>query len=202
MLKNKYVAIILVIIAIIAIGNTIRFFTSQNKKSVPVMQAPPLEPMDTGNQPVVNRVPQKSVSPAANLKNTPVNVKKNIHEQQNIISFYKRLKNVHREILDPAELVWGNDPFGVNEKEISIEKKSNIKFTNVFLSAIISKENVRMCVINNVVYKEGEKKNGIYVSRIGENSVTILSADREYTINIFEKKNIPITNKNDSGEVR
>jgi len=201
-LKNKYVAIILVVVAILAIANAIRILTSENKKSVPILKGPPV--MEES----MNNVPQSMTSHNKN-ENTPVKqvlkapLVKIKPTEDNVISFYKRLKDLRREILDPSELIWGNDPFGSNEKVVSLEDEKKIEFTDVFLSAIITKKEVKMCVINNIVFKEGEKKNGIYVSKIEGNNVILIANDREFKINIFERKSIPIIDKkNESGELK
>ncbi len=203
MLKNKYVAIILVIVAILAIANAVRILTGENKKNVPILQGPPVA------EGSINDMPQPM--PISNNTADSMQVKKvlktpseKISEKRNrIVSFYERLKDMRREILDPGELIWGRDPFGANEKMVSLERKKNIEFTDIFLSAIITKKEVKMCVINNIVFKEGEKKNGIYVSKIEDSNVILIANNREFKINIFERKSIPIIDKkNESGELK
>ncbi len=202
MLKNKYVVVILVIVAILAIGNTIRILTGENKKSVPVLKGPPVMEKSMKNVPrlMTSSNENEDTSEKQALKTPSVKMKQT---ENKVISFYKRLKDVRRDLLDPTKLIWGYDPFGTNEKFLSLKNERDIKFTDIFLSAIITKKEVRMCVINNIVFKEGEKKNGIYVSTIEDSNVILIANDREFKINIFERKSIPIVDKkNESGELR
>ena len=206
MLRNKYVAIVLVILAIILVGNSIRILTKGESQKIKPLTGPPVEAR-------VQTVPSTIAPPSANNnsinKQTPVPAvqdKKNYIRNSNLrknFSFDKRLKEIKRDLLNPEELIWGKDPFGENEESLKVGKENNVQFTNVFLSAIITKRNIKMCVINNEVFREGEKKNGIYVSSIGENSVTIITGGKEFTINIFEKKTIPLSDKKvEDGDIK
>ena len=210
MLKNKYVAIILVIVAIALVINSIRILTKSEKPQIKTLKGPDVDinmkhtqpkpsPPTSSNNMMVSSSP--IVGEKMNNTNIPPHRGNSFGER---ISFDKRLMEIKREILEPEELVWGNDPFGNNSKdELVIGEKKTVQFTNVFLSAIINKKDIKMCIINNIVFKEGEKKNGIYVSKIGDQSVMILTEGREFNINIFEKKTIPVSNKSmENGDLK
>ncbi len=208
MLKNKYVAIALAIIAILLVANSIRILTKSEKKQVKVLKGPSVN-MDDQNQHISSSTPppltikKSNISPTVIQKNSNQNLEVKGKTVKEKISFAKNLREIKKEILNPEELVWGRDPFGDNDENIVLGEKKEIKFTNIFLSAIITNKDIKMCVINNVVYKEGERKNGIYVSKIGENFVNLLKDGNEIKINIFENKVIPLSNKKEEdGEIK
>ncbi len=206
MLKNKYVAIVLAIIAILLIANSVRILTKSEKQPVKVLKGPSVNIYNQNLQDSSSMIPpatgQNSAPPGIIRDRSDMNIKRGKTFWKKI-SFNKKLREIKREILDPEELVWGRDPFGDNNEGLILGKKKEIKFTNIFLSAIITNKDIKMCVINNVVYREGEKKNGIYVSKIGKNFVNLLREGNEIKINIFENKVIPLSNKKEEdGEVK
>ncbi len=186
MLKNKYLAIVLSIIAIILIANL--FLKKEKKgKTFAAVKLPPMPKktsfpmMQTNTENGEPKIKQKKVA---------------FSEERNLsFSPYEPLKIKENVLPNPSSLIWGKDPFGPVDNIVSnyaVQKT----FQKVFLSAIIIRKNKKIAVINNIVFKEGDLKGGILLKKIENSYIIIVVNNKEITLKIFEKKEIPLKEEN------
>ncbi len=188
MLKNKYLAIALVIIAILVVANTVIKMGKTKKSAPPPVLAPPVSETPSAN---INSQQNTNIQ----LKSTNYRLTKNQETEENkktSFSPYLPLKENIKELIDPRSLNWGDDPFGVNEKTI-LKKQSEETLKQVSLTAIIIRKDTKYAIINNIVFKEGDYKRGILLKKININSVIIASNREEIKLKIFEKKTIKLS---------
>jgi hypothetical protein len=186
MLKNKYVAIVLTILAIILVTNTILNLNKKGNQRKTVKQLPlPNQPPLPMNQPEKQIINTSSEQQTKTIQKT----------EDRSFSPYNPLVKKEKHFLNPSSLIWGNDPFGPIDNLIS-KNNDREDFQKVFLSAIIIRKNRKFAIINNIVFKEGDLKGGILLKRIENSYIIIVVKNKEITLKIFEKKEIPLIEEN------
>ncbi len=185
MLRNKYFAIAISLIALIVVLRTViimskkKNVSSSTEKIADVVEPAPLfDGADTSN-----RTNNKSTTPAKK------------------IDFFKKIKVEDIEVPDVDSFNWTKDPFYYEkDEELNIKNESSAETTTVFLKGIIIDGDLKKAIVNGKTLSEGERIGKIYIKEIGKDYIIANAGGEEVRVNMFEKITIPIKQKTAGGE--
>ncbi len=176
MLKNKYFAIAISIVAIIFVLRTVFIL---KKKKYPQFQKQPQIVMNQNTQ---------SISP---LPSQPQDTKSGLENTITSETLYEPVKIEEVKIPEVSSLEWGEDPFYKESSKIEI-KNENGKYLMVSLEGIVFSGGKKKAIINGKILEEGESYGGVYIKKINDESIVIFFNGKEQKIKMFEKVSIPI----------
>ncbi|MEW6456910.1 MAG: hypothetical protein AB1410_09405 [Acidobacteriota bacterium] len=192
MLKNKYVAAVLVVIAVILGARAIISLTKSNVKSPQIRESKPAESIRTNLKQNVSPIGQQSVTTGSSILGSQT--LESEEPVKTILDSVDLNKKVELQRIEDSALdnEWGKDPFFLPEtKEVSVQKVVQTapqSAVTLNISGILIDRNRRLVLINGEIYKAGDSIDGVLIKSIFRDKIIIEVGGIEETIGLFEKK--------------